>query len=522
MPFKKILIPIILVLALVGFIVFQLVSNGGESEFTLAKVQPGNVYQEVLETGSVKTSGKVNLGFKNAGTIEQIYVSVGDEVWPGRALVKLETNQLAIELREAEANLAIAQAKLDQLLAGASVEEIQAAETTVLNARQNLADVKADAQEDLNQAYEDALVTLDSAYIDAFNAFTTVNDIYRSYFEGKNDQEAITVQSEKNIIVESLSLAKTAIDEAKADEIQENIDAALSQLKSSLNDIYDSIAAIRDITDVGHYQDIISSADKTALDTEKANINSALTDVVDAQQNISSTKITNEKNINSAEGTLREAEDALALKKADPRQEDINLYQAQVNQAQAKVDLLRNKIEEATLKSSVYGKVTKINKEVGETALTESVVTILPSNPYEIETDIYEEDIVKIEIGNPVDIELIALPERIFRGRVVSIDPAEELIEGVVYYTVTINFDEEVPQGVKTGMTADIAIKTGSRENVLVVPEDAIEEKDGKEMVKVFKDGKTEEREITIGMEGDNDLVEILSGLSEGEEVILE
>mgnify|MGYP000191492757 CR=1 FL=1 len=74
MPFKKILIPIILVLALVGFIVFQLVSKGGESEFTLAKVQKGNVYQEVLETGSVKTSGKVNLGFKNAGTIEQIYV----------------------------------------------------------------------------------------------------------------------------------------------------------------------------------------------------------------------------------------------------------------------------------------------------------------------------------------------------------------------------------------------------------------------------------------------------------------
>lgn len=519
---KKIIITII-VLGIIIFVVYQGVFKERAPEYSLAKVARGDIVQEVSETGQVQIGEKINLGFKNAGTIERIYVEVGDEVWPGSSLAKLDTNQLIIERTEAQAALQVAQAKLEQLLAGSSQEEIQVAQTAVDNAQQNLIDIQNEAEEDLEQDYQDALNTLDGSYLKGSSCLTTVTLIQRTYFEG-GDQESIIVRNKKEKIKDSLAEAREYINIAKADSSHENIDKAISQLKDALNTIYDSIIVTRDITEVSNYRDIVSDSDKTDLDTEKTNINTALTNITNAQQTIASTKITNEKNINTAEGKVKKAEDELDLKKAEPRQTDIDYYQAQVNQAKAKVDLLEDQITQTTLRSPVRGKVAEINKRAGETvqpASTDGVITILPASPYQTKVDIYEEDIVKMIVGNEVAISLIAFPDKIFQGRIIAINPAEKLIDGVVYYETTINFDE-TPEGIKPGMTADLVIKTASKENVLIIPEDAITEKDDREIVSVFKDGKIEEREITTGLKGSDDIVEVISGLSEGESVVVE
>ena len=77
------------------------------------------------------------------------------------------------------------------------------------------------------------------------------------------------------------------------------------------------------------------------------------------------------------------------------------------------------------------------------------------------------------------------------------------------------------PSELKPGMTADITIKTAAKENVLTVPKSAIEKKDGKIFIQILKDEKAEERQIQIGLEGSDDLVEVISGVQAGEEVIL-
>jgi len=160
---------------------------------------------------------------------------------------------------------------------------------------------------------------------------------------------------------------------------------------------------------------------------------------------------------------------------------------------------------------------------VGETvqpSLQDAVITILPSVALEIKAKIYEEDVVKVEVGDPVDISLVAFPEKVFKGKVISIDPAEKLVEGVVYYDVVLVFEEE-PEGVKPGMTADLIIKTALRENVLIIPEDALQTKEGKAVVEVLQGGEVAEREVQLGLTGTNDMVEVLSGLEEGEQLIL-
>jgi len=531
---QKIIIFVVIIILLATIGIYQGFIKREKPGFTLAEVIRGNISQEVSETGQVKKGEEINLSFKNAGRIEKIYVGVGEKVKRGDILAKQDTVNLKIQLEDGKAALSLALAKLNKLLAGASPEEIQIQKTAVENAKislesaqQNLKDTERLAAENLKAAYEDALNVLDGVYLKADDAFIVANLIQRNYFT-QNDQEGIRVRENRDEIEKSLSKIKSSLDIAKADPKQKNIDLALSETKNALDKILSSLRFIREVCESA--ANIVSSTDKTSLDSQKNYISTALTNVTNSAKDISLTKLTNESNINTAkaevsaaEGYLLAAQDELSRILAPPREEDVQLHRAQVKQAEAQVKLLENQIKEATLYSPVEGQIAKIKKREGEMAqpmLQDTVIILLPASPFEIEVDIYEEDVVKINIDNPVDISLVALPEKIFKGKVISIDPAQKLIEGVVYYETTINFDE-IPDGIKPGMTADLVIKTASRENTLIIPEEAIQKKDDKTIVEVFKEGNIEDREIEVGLFGSNDMVQVLSGLEEGEKLIL-
>ncbi|MFH1423638.1 MAG: efflux RND transporter periplasmic adaptor subunit [Candidatus Nealsonbacteria bacterium] len=521
MKTKKILLISVAVIV-ISFVIYNSFLKKEEVNFTLIDVVRGNVVQEVSETGQVQQGEEIKLNFKTAGTIEQVYVKVGQEVWPGSPLAKLDTNQLSIELNEDQYALKVTEAKLNQILAGTSPEEIQAAQTDVDNAQVALEDAKAKLTEDVNQAYDDALNTLDNAYLKGVGAFNTVRTIQITYFPG-NDQESTSVKNAKANIENSLAQIKISLDEAKTDSSQAKTNTALSQSRKLLSSIYDSLNIVRNMTETSNYQDIVSSANKTALNTDRININQVSTNLTDAQQDISSAKLTNQTKINAAEGDLKVVQDALAIKKAGPRQTDINYYQAQVEQARAVVDLLETRIKEATLRSPVRARISEVNKKTGETvqpASNDNVIVILPTDPYDIKVDIYEEDVVKVKLNDPVDIKIPAFPNQVFPGKVILIDPAEKIIEGVIYYGITINF-ENPPQEIKPGMSADITVKTAEKHDVLTIPGAAVEKKDNKTFVQIFKDEKPERIEIQIGLSGINDAVEVVSGLNEGDQVAI-
>ena len=495
---KKIIIIIVISIIVLGFVIYWFFIKEDGTEFILEKATIGTVIKEISETGSVRISEETELGFKNAGRIEKIYVEVGDMVEAGQGLAKLDTTQLYIELEEAKANLEVATAQETDI------------EVSLENAEQNLKDVKANAKEDLENAYEDALNVLDDSYLKVYNAYNTVFRIQRDYFTSSDPKSAEVIE-EKYKIKSNLERIKDYVNDAKNNPQEENIDLILSEVKEELESVSNSLEIVRDITKSESYRNSVSAADKASLDTQRTNIINAITDIINAQQTISATKVTNEANINSAEAEKSSIENKL---------EESGLYQAQTKQAQAKIKLLENKIAETVLKSPSDGQITEVNKREGEMAQSaDSVVSFLPTAPFQVEADIYEEDIVDVKVLNPVKIAIPAFPDEIFEGRVVSIDPAEKLIGGVVYYKVTISF-EEGKEGIKSGMTADIIIESEKKENVLVIPKGTVEKINGKNIVQVFKDGEVEEREIEIGLKGD-DFIEVISGLEEGEEVVV-
>jgi HlyD family secretion protein len=519
---KKLIIIALVSLALVSFTIFQIISKGKPDGQAIETVKLGNIVQGVFETGQVRLGEEINLNFKNSEAIEAIYVKIGSQVWAGSPLAKLNTAQLAIKLEEAKAALSLAQAELDKLLAGATVEEIKLAQTAVDNAKTSLANAQQTYNQELQEAKEDALNTLNSSYLKGTGALSTVNYLKKTYFYG-TDQDSGLVKEEKGKIESSLVLINAAVEVARASSTQSNIDAALSQSKDSFNSIYDSLAVIKSVIDGVSYRDTVTETDKDSLDTERTNINTALTNVVSVQQAIVTAINTNQAAINTAQGSLQDAEDRLALKIAKPRQSDIDYYTAKVSQQRSQVSLLEYQIADATLRSPVRGQVTAINNEVGETvtALTENVITVLPTSFYEIKVDIYEEDIVKMALGNQVDISFITLPDKIFPGRVISINPGNKVVDGVVYYEVKVGFDE-TPKEIKQGMSADLFVRTAAKENVLVIPENAVEEKDGKSFVNVYQDKKINAREVVLGLESFDDLVEVVSGLTEGEQIVVD
>lgn len=505
----KILIAIVILIVVASGVYSKFVKKENQN-FSLFSVSRGSVVQEVSETGTVKTGEEISLSFKNAGRIEKIYMETGETVKSGDPLAKLETAQPSIQLKEAQANLEVSEAQVR--IAQTSVSNYQIFLET---AQQDLTDTTADADQDLANAYEDALNTLDDAYLKIYNTLNTVKIIQIAYFQN-SDQQGLAVVENKDLIDSNLTKVKTYLDTAKSDSSNENIDTALSETKKSLDKVFSSLTIIRQACEETLYRDTVSQTDKISLDTHRTNINATLTSVVNAQQVISSTKITNDTNINAVKNQILTAEGNLEKAK-----NDIDLYAAKVKQAESQANLLKNQIYESAIISPSSGQITKINKKAGETVQpAESVFSFLSSGPLQVEVDIYEEDIVKVKVGDPVDIKLTAFPGEVFQGKVISIDPAEKLIDGVVYYEVNIDFSN-APQGIRPGMTADISIKIAQKDNILVIPGAAIENKDGKNFVQVVKDEKTEEREVETGLEGSDNTVEIISGLQEVEQVAI-
>ncbi|MFH1181143.1 MAG: efflux RND transporter periplasmic adaptor subunit [bacterium] len=536
---KKIILAII-GLAIAGLVVWQVSAKKSEPNFILREARLGDITQTVSETGKVKSAENLNLNFKIAGRIEGVYFKVGDKVKEGEVLARLEASQLKIQLREAEALLGAAQAKSQRLLVGATSEEIQSAKTLVANAeislqnaRQNLRDSENTSQEDLKNSYEDALNTLDDSYLKIYNSFNVVDLIQRTYFS-VSSQYGIRVIDNKNKIGKSMSEVKSYLDAAKYNPKNENIDIAISEMKKALDNTFVALGIIRETCEAPAYY--FSAADKASLDACRTNTNTAQTNIVNDQQAISSAKIASEANTNTAqakvlaaEGSLKTAQDDLSEILAVPRQVDIDLYQAEVKEAQARVDLLKDQlIDDVVLRAPAGGQVVAINKRAGEVVQPtpqDALITLLPVAPFEINVNIYEEDVVKMSIGNLVDISMAAFPDRVFKGKVISIDPAEQIIEEVVYYKITIGFDEgEMPTGIKTGMTADVVIKTAEEKGVLIAPKEAVQKIDGKKFIQVWQDGKVQDREIETSLEGRDssgeNVIEVVSGLQAGEKII--
>jgi len=258
--------------------------------------------------------------------------------------------------------------------------------------------------------------------------------------------------------------------------------------------------------------------------------------IVLARNNLNTLKLSRDQQVAAAEARLEAAEQNLLSAQAQlnntaapARAQDIALARAQVSQAQAALAGVEQQLSETVLLAPLDGVVTAVNYEIGEQfgAGGKAMIVILVNNNFNIEVDISESNISKIKIGDEVDISFDAFPDDlILKGVVSFIEPARTLIQDVVYYKVKIDFKDLAKSlsqlesrrlTLKAGMTSNVIITTDERANVLQVPARAVIEENGRRFVRVLENGEAKERDVVTGLRGDDGLLEIVSGLKEGD-----
>jgi RND family efflux transporter MFP subunit len=252
--------------------------------------------------------------------------------------------------------------------------------------------------------------------------------------------------------------------------------------------------------------------------------------------------------LDQAQGELKEAQELLeqgkteeaqalleqvkdSLDKAQDRCESrmwaiplsVKLLELQLDEAKAARDMAKAELAKATISAPFDGIVAGIEIKEGEQlsamAYANPAICVIDTSEIKLSGYIDEIDISRVRLGQEASISLDALPGKELTGNVTFISQAGTSQMGVVSYKTTItlqNPDEEL----RDGMSATADIITDRRENVLLIPNRAIQGSLANPYVEVVTEGITEQRNITLGL-SDGWNTEVLSGLEEGEKVVL-
>ncbi len=196
---------------------------------------------------------------------------------------------------------------------------------------------------------------------------------------------------------------------------------------------------------------------------------------------------------------------------------------ATIKSAEAAVDAVRAQIYDTVMYAPIDGIVTKRYADTGETtALNSTVLTIVKEGDLELDVDVAESDITKVKIGQNATFTLDAYSsDAVFHAQVTEVEPASTVIQDVVYYKIKLKMADP-DSGFKPGMSADVDIRTAEKNNVIMIPLRAIQEENGGKFVEILNPDGLSTSKVTVqtGLQGDEGMVEITSGLSEGQKVV--
>ncbi|MDN5363359.1 MAG: HlyD family secretion protein [Eubacteriales bacterium] len=166
----------------------------------------------------------------------------------------------------------------------------------------------------------------------------------------------------------------------------------------------------------------------------------------------------------------------------------------------------------------------------------QTLATLLNTSSMLVTIAVDEVDVNKLQVGQGATITFDALPDKKFTGTIKEIAVQGNSQNGVTTFDVTVSIDN--PEGIKPGMTANVEILVASKDNALLLPVEAVIERQGKKFVLVPDEsgnaapatsgtGQNNSRQsgrrmvpVETGLYNES-LIEITSGLKEGDTVII-
>ena len=469
-PLLYVVLGIAVVGVVTGYVVWRIwVADQPEQEVRSVVVERGTLLVTVLANGNIEPLAEVNLVFDVGGQVAEVPVEIGDRVEAGDVLARLDTAALVLQVEQAEAALASAEAKRAQLLAGPQPEEIAAAEANVR---------AAEAQVNVAGANRDQIQSGASS--------ERLADAEADYASALAQQLAAETMHDKTMTCKTFTLpgGKEKVFCPALGKIEEQTRYNLEAADKAL------VAAQAGL------DELRAGADVYAVRAAQADVATAA-------------------------AQLDTAEAQLALLRGGAAGEEIDAAEAQVAQAQATVDQAELGLESAMLRAPFSGVVAAVNVATGEMASAgRPAVTLIDVSGFQITVGVDELDVGFLTEGEAAQVVLDALPGEEIAGVVESIAPAAMLEGGVVSYDVVISLAPvDVP--VRTDMTANVTVVVEEVAEVLKIPTWVVrvDRSTGKTYVDRQMGDGVERVDVTLGVRHEG-AAQVLSGLSEGDIVV--
>ena len=457
---------------------------------TTRTIVPADFIEQVSVSGNVVPAQDVTLGFAQSGRILAVYASVGQYVNAGALLAEVENGDLVAAVLAKKAALAQAQARLASLQAGTRPESIAVASSTVQNAQ---------------AALQDVLQTIYTTSDDAIH-----NKIDQMFSNPRVDPKlifSVTNASLKTQVENDRLLMKATLSSWASAQTSGTVTAV--QAQQYLTKVTEFLAEVNSILNQAVPDQNTSSVTLASygalLATARGNVNAAVT------------------SLTTASSALNSAQKNLDLLVAGTTADDITAQEAAVQFATADVQSAEAALAKTQIRAPFSGVVSKMGAKVGAiVSPTDQEITLQSDGIFEIDAYVPEVSIAGVAVGDVGSTTLDAYGASVvFPVKVTSIDPAQTIRQGVPTYKTTLVFSSKDSR-IRSGMTANVVITIGVLKNAIVIPEGAVgHDVDGAYVLALIKEDTVTRRAVTVGKEPSFGQVEITSGLSAGDTILL-
>ncbi|OGO05962.1 MAG: hypothetical protein A2Y73_07785 [Chloroflexi bacterium RBG_13_56_8] len=493
----------------VGIWRFRQGSSQAEDLSQIFTVERGDLTAVVASTGEVYAPRQVELSFDvNKLPLIELAVSAGQQVKAGDVMARIDPTELERAVTQAEADLTVAQDSLDKAQNPYTELDLTGAKLAVSQAEVSVEDAKQALEEVTNPDIEEAQVALrDTA--------TTLRSAQAQQTQVESDSPAKirTLEYEANWYQNNYWEAQVKFNEGKIDQqkldweysnmlaAQEKLAAARAQAENDLASAKNQVAKAWDA-----YQEAQAELEKRQAGPDP-------TELAKAQNQV-----------DQAEYNLAKAQADLDKIEAGPDPHDIEVVQAKVVSAQASLEDAQAALKAATMTAPFDGTITSVGAKVGDLVSSSTiVVTLADLANLQVRATVDETDISPVEIGQNVSITFDALPGLRFQGQVLEVPLQGTLNQSVLTYEVPASLEGAGKESLKPGMTANLSIVVGEREDVLLVPILAVQEGEEGNIVTLqdSPQGTTFQTRVEVGL-NDGIYVEVKQGLNEGDRVVVE
>lgn len=346
--------------------------------------------------------------------VEQLLVKEGDKIVTGQVIAILDSrNRLQSVVKQNQEQLKVVQARLAQVKAGAKVGEINAQKATVEKAK---ADLEGQTRE------QKATIAKLQAQLQGETATqkATISRLEAELENSKTECQRYQILYQNEVVSNSDYESKCL----KQKTLQESLKEAQANLQRILNTYQEQIA--------------------------------------EAQANLERTKATGTQQIQQAKATLNQV--------AEVRPVDIQIAQAEVDNALANLQQAEINLNQVYIKSPINGQILKIHTRVGEKIGDSGLLELAQTNDMVAVAEVYQTDIDKVKLGQQAVITSQAFSGKlkgtvsqiglqVNRQNVFSSQPGENLDRRVIEVKIRLNSQDSQRVASLTNLQVQVEIQ---------------------------------------------------------------